>query len=116
MMNVAIDVSEDAGTLVVNGIINIQCAAALKDELIKLQVSGKNILLNLEGLTGADISFLQLLCSAHRSSIKLNKCLNVTGSIPPWLKQAVRNAGYDADVCSADTGGSCLWAKVGGAV
>jgi ABC-type transporter Mla MlaB component len=115
-MNFAINASGDASTLILNGEANIQCAADFRDVLIKLQESEGNILINLAGMTGADISFMQLLCSAHRSSVKLNKCLKVTGSIPSWLKQAAKDAGYEKEVCSIDMGGYCLWAKIRGEV
>ena len=115
-MNFEINSTGDTSTLNLNGEVNIQCAADFWEALIKLQESGENILLNLTNVTGADISFMQLLCSAHRSSVKLNKCLKVTGSIPSWLKQAAKNAGYEKEVCNSSMGQYCLWAEIGGEV
>ena len=115
-MNFEKDVSGRQGTLTLDGELTIQCAGELKDSLVKSQESVESLLLNLEGVAGTDISCLQVLCSAHRASVKSNKQLGFTGSIPASFKQTVRDAGYAKEVCCTDGCGSCLWAIIRGEV
>lgn len=113
-MNFEKDASGGQGTLTLAGELTIQCAGDLKDTILRLQESVESLLLNLEGVSGADISCLQVLCSAHRLSVKANKQLGFTGGIPAAFKQAVADAGYAKEVCCTDGCGTCLWAIIRG--
>ncbi len=113
-MNFEKDASGKQGTLMLIGELTIQCAGELKDSLIKSQEAVESLLLNLEGVEGADIPCLQLLCSAHRTAVRANKRLSFTGAIPLSFRQTVRDAGYAKGACRTDGDGSCLWDKIGG--
>ncbi len=104
----------ETGTVILAGECTIQHAAELKDVFMKSQASAGSLLLNLEGVTGADVSFFQLLCSAHRSLVKSDRSLRLTGGIPSLLKQAATDGGYGNEACCTGADGTCLWAKIRG--
>lgn len=109
-MDVKKEESGQARTLRLDGDLGIQRASELKKVLLEAQDGVKNLILNLEGVTGADVSGLQLLCALHRTVVKENKGLTVTGDISPSFGQAVRDAGYERERgCPRDRDQSCLW-------
>ena len=64
-------IKEDSGkacTLRLEGELGIQRASELKKILLEAQGGSKNLILNLEGVTGTDVSGLQLLCEIGRAS------------------------------------------------
>lgn len=113
-MNFKKDISNAGDVLVLEGELTIHHSNELKEALKDLQDTTDNLLLNLEGVTAADLSCLQLLCSAHRSSLKTNKEIKLTGDIPVMLKQMATDAGFIMEACRTDAGGSCLWKKIRG--
>ncbi len=101
-------------TLILNGELNIQCAGELKAVLVRSQQSPHGLLLNLEDVTEADLTCLQLLCSAHRSSVTSDKRFALTGDIPGSFRQVVQAAGFAEKVCCRPDGAgdACLWTAV----
>jgi len=108
-------VKDDSGqtaTLRLDGELTVQRASELKGVLLDAQEGVERLFLNLEGVTGADVSGLQLLCSAHRSAVKSNKCLSVTDKASAPFVKAVRDAGYEREQgCPFDPGQTCLWRR-----
>ncbi len=113
-MNFERDASGGQGTLTLAGELTIQSAGALRDTVLQAQAGVERLLVNLEGVTGVDISCLQVLCSAHHLSVSADKQLGFTGGIPAVFRQAVADAGYAKEVCCTDGRGTCLWAIIRG--
>ena len=100
----------DAVTLSLKGALTIERAGELKEVLIDALNKEDCVVLNLEAVTQVDLSCLQLLCSAHRTSLELNKQFILEGGQPEPLQQAIRDAGFTRPAgCKKDPHKSCLW-------
>jgi len=67
-------------------------------------------------IAALDLSCLQLLCSAHRSAVRLHKRMRFEGMVPPILTETARFAGFlHLKGCEVDGGRTCLWATITGA-
>jgi anti-anti-sigma regulatory factor len=106
--------SEDCVTLLLEGDLTIQNARELRDAVLRAQEKGASVSLNLEKVTGADVSCLQVFCSAHRSLVKSGRRLSLLRPVPAPFMQAVRETGYERERgCALDTHHTCLW-SIGG--
>lgn len=102
--------SGQACTLRLEGELGIQRASELKKILLEAQGRVKNLILNLEGVTGTDVSGLQLLCALHRTAMNEDKGLTVIGNASPSFRQVVKDAGFERERgCRLDHDQSCLW-------
>ena len=65
--------------------------------------------LDLAAVTAADVSFLQILCAAHRSSLRDGKSLSVVSPSRELLR-ALKTAGFERrQPCTQCAGDTCLW-------
>ncbi len=100
----------DKWLLVFEGEKTILQADELRKILIKALIDANHVEMDFEKATAVDLSCLQLLCSAHRSAVRLNKRLMFAGGRPEVLKQAMEAAGYSRVIgCQLDCEKSCLW-------
>ena len=99
--------SDGSETITLAGELTISSADELKEVLINTLSVNDHIALNLEQVTEVDLSFLQLLCSTHRTAIKMIKTLIRTGTCPESLKKIAEHSGYARHMgCEKN----CLWA------
>lgn len=109
-MDLRVEDSGDAKVLILNGELTIEHADELKDALAKSLNSAGHVVLNIEGASNVDLSCLQLLCSTHRTAVRSNKVLSLSGGYSGPFKQAVTDLGYFRSIgCSLDTGNTCIW-------
>ncbi len=102
--------SPNKTTLVMNGHLTISQACAAKDELHKALKKVQHLELDMESAEEIDLSFLQLLCSAHRTSINLRKTLTFKGTLPEAFKKSLKDNGFMRQRgCAADSTNTCLW-------
>lgn len=102
--------SKQSYTLRLEGNLGIQSASELKKVLLEALSGANHLILNLEKVTGADVSGLQLLCALHRIAMSEGKGLAVIGGAAPSFRQVVRDAGFEREQgCSLDHNQSCLW-------
>jgi anti-anti-sigma regulatory factor len=108
--------AEESGNntiLTISGELTIQNASALQGIFIRSLESSSNLTVNLEGVTDLDLSFLQMLCSLHRTSTDLKKNLALTGRYPEIFRDAVKSAGYSRrSGCGSNNNKNCLWAEM----
>ena len=102
----------DAGgrrTVLVEGEIRLAGAGSLRQVLVEELCAGQQTVLDLAGVTGVDLSGLQLLCSAHRTYVRHDAVLELQG-VTEELTRTARRAGFDArtSVCPFRRG-MCLW-------
>lgn len=101
---------QDKTTLAMNGNLTISRARAARDELHKALKNAQYIELDLESADEVDLSFLQLLCSAHRTSISLKKTLVIKNTIPAGFKKSIEENGFIRPRgCALDSSNTCLW-------
>ncbi len=98
----------ESGTFHWQGVLTVQRVIALKEELFIALDGLDKILINLSGATEIDPACMQLLCSAHRSAVTLNKELTLIGA--GHLAETIRESGFLRHVgCALDCNHSCLW-------
>lgn len=91
------------------GELTILTAAALRDTLMKAFEAADGVRVNTEQVEAIDLSCLQLLCSAHRTALALNKSFLFETCTAPVIK-AAEAAGFTRHTgCSIDISQSCIW-------
>jgi anti-anti-sigma factor len=106
-----IETSSDRAQLRAVGDISIQNAQECLEVLREFQGKGSRLLLNLEGVTGADVSFLQLICSLHRTCLRAGQHLTLTENKPEGFRAILEMSGYRRPkACRFGGDNPCLWA------
>ena len=96
------------GTLILDGDMTVQRAGELKTALVEALDKAACLVIDLGNITDADLSCLQLLCSAHRTALKSNKSVSLAENAPQLFWDIVKKAGYSCkDPCCDDK--NCLW-------
>jgi len=114
MFDFHVNKEQDKNTLTISGELTIQHAAALHEALLSALEDADTLVLNLENVTGADLSCLQLLYSAYTTVDKRDKCFRLSGNCPEVFREAAREAGYLSDAgCGAHCDKGCIWVKNG---
>lgn len=106
--------SYDGGELVLGGSLTIENASTLRTTFIKALMKEDDLSVCIDADAIVDVSSLQLLCSAHRTALKLGKSITLRLLDKANFLGAVDNAGYiRRRGCARDKDGTCL--LVGGA-
>lgn len=109
-MDVDMTRSGEANVVKLEGSWTIERASELKGVLLEALNSGESIVVDLEGLKDLDLSFMQLFCSAHRTSLRDGKRIVLCERKSQSLKQMVRKAGFVRTLgCHKDPNKECLW-------
>jgi anti-anti-sigma regulatory factor len=88
----------------------IERAHELKGVLVTALSGHDQVLIDIEEVTEVDLSFLQLLCAAHRTSLKKNKHFALRDRQSEAFSRVLRDAGYARTLgCHGDPYKSCLW-------
>jgi len=94
-----------------SGDLDIQRAGELRSTLLEALEMSEAVSLEFGECDKVDLSFVQMLCSAHRTAAKLHKLFRLNGSLPEEFLKAVEDAGYSrTSGCTYDRDGTCLWA------
>jgi len=105
---------EDPGKTIVialRGAIRVERAAEVRDIFARALLGGEHVVLDLSGCSALDLSFLQLLCSAHKTALRSNKHLKVGTILPECFMKTVDEAGYARrEECEVQID-NCLWAR-----
>jgi len=97
--------------LVLGGALTIENASVIREKLIAALSSENGIVVSIDPDVPVDLSFLQLLCSAHRTASKLGKSFTLRHQDSGNFPAAVENSGYSRKRgCVHDRYGTCLWA------
>ena len=100
----------DIGVLTLEGSFGIQDIEELKSIFIKALNAADKVFVNIERVSGVDISCLELFCSVHRTSVRLRKTVAFTSSIPEPFGKVVNDGGFARRVgCGLDGDMTCLW-------
>ena len=98
--------------ITMNGSLTVANAAAILKALREALAGTDRLTVTLGEKAEADVSFFQILCSAHRTATKLNKCLHLDAGSARRFYGDARASGYvRIKGCSRDRDGSCLWVK-----
>jgi anti-anti-sigma regulatory factor len=94
------------------GDLSIVRAGELKQIISEALNEGEHVVLECSECTDMDLSFLQLLCSAHRTVLKSNSFLKLGNTLEEYLLKKVGEAGYFRDKgCALDKNNDCFWLR-----
>lgn len=101
---------EDPSEIALQGTLLIERAAELKEKVSRALEGSGSVTIDLGGATDMDLSFLQLLCSAHKAAIEGGKTLLLRGGSETFRRR-VLDAGYNrAHPCGVEAGSACFFA------
>ena len=110
MLKATIEQSGGSSSLVIEGEMIIDHVEELKRFFRDALVGRNSLDLKIAGVNKVDLFGLQVLCSAHRSAMKVHKELRLIGQQPEALRDAIVMAGFGRTAaCSA--GKTCPWNK-----
>ncbi|TAN40693.1 MAG: STAS domain-containing protein [Nitrospirae bacterium] len=106
--------SEIPGTLIISGSLGIENSARIKEALMEVLERSEHIVLKLEKDSSVDLSFLQILCAAHRAATLRQKTFEVLGANADNFELTVTDTGYARTCgCAMDKDHTCLWVRGG---
>lgn len=98
--------------LTFDGELTIQRVAELKTRLAEALHAADGLVIDLDGASRADLAFLQLFCSAHRTAQRTGKFMKLAG-MSEAVDSAVSATGFLRDnmTCGQGCSERCLWVK-----
>lgn len=109
-MELIIDEITESGKLILTGDLTVSHVAETRGQIAGALQKVKVLTVDCGQAPQADLSLLQLLCSAHRTAIKLNKTFELTKDSPAALQKAIDDNGYRRSTgCVLDDTKTCLW-------
>ena len=98
--------------LTVSGVLTVKNAKALKAALVDAVRNAPVVEVNVENIDDLDVTFAQLVCSAHRTAVDLNKQMTITGLEQERFSQTLGRFGFFRHIgCHESTRKSCLWLR-----
>ena len=102
---------QGAAVLKLAGDVTVEDSEQLQQALLAELRDQDRLMLNCESATSFDFFAIQMLCSAHRTSISWNKLLTWQGSLPAVVMSAMQTAGFarhhGCNLCP--DGVCCMW-------
>lgn len=103
----------ESGALILHliGEATVEHAEQLQQTLLQDLQECHQVMLNCEQLTKVDIYAIQMMCSAHRTSVAWDKLLTWNGTLPAVLLETITEAGFTrrhgCSICP--DGVFCMW-------
>lgn len=89
------DTGNGNATLTLEGNHTIEHAGTLRGILHESLTKAQVVELDMANVGPVDITFLQLLVSAHKTAASLGRTLKIAGSLPPSVVQIMDEAGVE---------------------
>ena len=94
------------------GDLSVGRAGELRQIISESLNTGKQIVLACSESADMDLSFLQLVCSAHRTALQSNSLLKLSDSLEKQLLIKAGEAGYFRETaCRSDKNHECFWLR-----
>jgi ABC-type transporter Mla MlaB component len=94
MFESRIEDNKKGKVLALSGDLTVSTAESLKTTLMDAMKNTDNLLLNLAGITSADISCLQIVCSAHRKAINSKRSITIDDNPSIFFRDALGDSGF----------------------
>ena len=95
-------------TLAVTGRATIHVVAELKGRLMTALGCATRVTIDVSAITGADASFFQLLCAAHRTARATGVCLTLSAGRAEAFARAAGATGFNQTDCGSRNGDCIL--------
>ncbi|MBF0545021.1 MAG: STAS domain-containing protein [Candidatus Riflebacteria bacterium] len=100
----------DSWKLEFTGELVLSQANEIKKILLEALGKYENLVIDLSQVSALDVSFLQLLCSMHKSAIKAGKIVKLDSKMSQIVREVISLAGFERTTgCSRETGDTCMW-------
>ncbi len=109
MYKIGLKKSGKAGSLTIEGDFVVQHAGEFKEKVQNGLKRYERINLNFRNVERIDLSHLQLICSAYRTSAKLKRKFHIK-EIPNIIDEALINTGLtNCGICETQKIGKCIF-------
>ena len=99
--------------LVVSGNLTVAAAGAIMEALLQLLDAGADMVVKVERIGSMDVTFLQLLCAAHRAAADRQRTLKIAGAEREPFASLLRSSGFLRHIgCRENTRRTCFWADL----
>ncbi|MCX7965642.1 MAG: STAS domain-containing protein [Syntrophorhabdaceae bacterium] len=93
-----------------SGDLTVINAEKIKSQILHSIQDTDHLVLNLTDITDMDISFLQILCSAHKTALNSGKFITIDGDSFNTIKPHMERSGFFRHLgCSKDRKEECLF-------
>ena len=93
-MAIAIDASESANLVFLEGTVDISSAAELKAALLLSLDSGREVCISLDKVSYLDLTAIQLLWAAEQQARRSSVVFRISGQMPELVSTALAEAGF----------------------
>ena len=98
--------------LKLSGGLTIGEAARFREALTEALAAADDLQVDISGVTGVDITGLQLLCASHQSAEQIGKQFRLVGGDNQIFRKIAVDAGFQRHIgCSRDHSHSCIWVE-----
>jgi anti-anti-sigma regulatory factor len=109
-MSFQLEVDGRKGRLILDGSLTIARAGELKAALLEGLEKVDQVTVCLGEVSEVDLTFFQVLCSAHRIFDAKNKTISITDATDgAWRQMMVRSGFTRMKACALDLKSECLW-------
>jgi anti-anti-sigma factor len=111
-LKVTITEAGKEGFLSLVGDLTMAEAQETKKVLLEAIQEVNTLHLDLKEIESVDLSFIQLLCAAHRECFLAEKAIFLQGDVSDIMEKLLEKAGYSKQFgCSSAAKKSCLWSS-----
>lgn len=101
------------GLLSLWGDMTMPHAQEIRTTLLEAVDKVDTLSLDLDEIESVDVSFVQLICAAHRECEKNDKMIFLQGKKEGSVHDILQRTGYSKQIgCPAGSQKSCLWKKI----
>ena len=106
--------SGDSTIIHFTGDLTIAQASEARTTVAAALSESSSVVLDVGKIEDADLSFFQIVCSAHRTALKAHKSLDLSGAFPESIKQTLRVTGFcqKSSLCGLEAFKNCLWSRI----
>lgn len=105
---------ETPSEITLEGELLIERAAELKDKVSRALEGSPVLTIDLGGATDMDLSFLQLLCSAHKAAMEGGKTLRLRGGAETFGRRVIEAGFNRKQACDKEADSMCFFAVASG--
>lgn len=111
MLECTLDNTKNKVTVKISGDMTVLSTGALYRKLLELSETADEVELELDDIENADMTFFQLLCSAHRSFVAKDKTFSVSGNKKTLYERKEFTGFIRHKGCSKDKLNDCVLVK-----